>query len=458
GLTHSLIGKAEEVLVARGVAASLMVVRGAGALMSAQQAKERPIETILSGPAASIVGARWLTGVETALVSDIGGTTTDIALLRDGKRARVGRYRTMVEAVAMGTHGLGGDSAVRMQDGLRRGVDLGPERVVPLSMLAHDDPRVIAHLEAQLRGPAPGEYDGKFVRQVLFNIPGLDGREAKVLNRIDGIMPLSSVLRARVETQALDRLRARGIVQIGGVTPTDASHVLGYSSAFDTEAARLGLTLMARRRAGDGMPLADTPEGMARLIEAELHRRTGVALIEAALSEEPLDESAPQDLAEHILMTCAFAQHSGLLKLSAVVSVPVVGLGASASTYYPEVGRHLGTEMLLPEHGGVANAIGAVVGRITMRRSGTVTSPSEGLYRAHMPGGPSDFSTSEAAINAMSEALSSEAEAAALVAGAAEVDVTVALDVRKAQIESREVFVEAELRVEASGRARVARL
>ena len=43
--------------------------------------------TILSGPAASIVGARWLTGASDALVSDIGGTTTDVALLRDGRPA-----------------------------------------------------------------------------------------------------------------------------------------------------------------------------------------------------------------------------------------------------------------------------------------------------------------------------------------------------------------------------------
>ena len=63
------------------------VVRGDGALISAEFARRRPIETILSGPAASIVGARWMTGAQDALVSDIGGTTTDIAVLRDGRPA-----------------------------------------------------------------------------------------------------------------------------------------------------------------------------------------------------------------------------------------------------------------------------------------------------------------------------------------------------------------------------------
>jgi N-methylhydantoinase A/oxoprolinase/acetone carboxylase beta subunit len=112
-MTHKLIGRAEDILREIGLSAPLMVVRGDGALISAQKAKERPIETILSGPAASIVGARWMTGRDHALVSDIGGTTTDIALLRDGQPqidpagAQVGPYRTMVEAVAMRTTGFG---------------------------------------------------------------------------------------------------------------------------------------------------------------------------------------------------------------------------------------------------------------------------------------------------------------------------------------------------------------
>ena len=147
GLTYKLIGRAESVLKNIGIGAPLMVVRGDGALIPSEMAKERPIETILSGPAASIVGARWLTGLDHALVSDIGGTTTDIALLRNGKPeidaagAQVGPYRTMVEAVAMRTTGLGGDSEVGfISDGLLGGVKLGPKRVIPISLLAHEAP------------------------------------------------------------------------------------------------------------------------------------------------------------------------------------------------------------------------------------------------------------------------------------------------------------------------------
>jgi hypothetical protein len=100
-----------------------MVVRGDGALVSAAFARQRPIETILSGPAASLVGARHMTGLDDAVVSDIGGTTTDVAVLDKGRPrldpegATVGGFRTMVEAVAMRTFGLGGDSEVALEDG-----------------------------------------------------------------------------------------------------------------------------------------------------------------------------------------------------------------------------------------------------------------------------------------------------------------------------------------------------
>ena len=108
-----------DALVERGVHAPLMVVRGDGSLVSAAFVRERPIETILCGPAASLVGAAHLTGLTDAIISDIGGTTTDIAVLRDGipavspDGATVGGHQTMVSAVAMHTHGLGGDSRVR---------------------------------------------------------------------------------------------------------------------------------------------------------------------------------------------------------------------------------------------------------------------------------------------------------------------------------------------------------
>jgi len=467
GMIDRLIGRAEDTLTDLGVTAPLMVVRGDGALISSAQARERPIETILSGPAASIVGARWMTGADRALVSDIGGTTTDVAVLRDGRPAidpagaRVGAFRTMVEAVAMRTTGLGGDSEVHFQsEGLVGGVTLGPRRVLPISLVAVDAPDVVnVALDAQLRSTLPGEHDGRFVRAVSGqSVEGISAREAVLLERIGtALHPLGDILRARIETGALKRLIDRGLVQVAGVTPSDASHALGLARAWDAEAATKALALFGRRRTGAGDRLAPEPAAMARMIIERLEHQTALALLETAFAEDEGEiEGDPAVLARHVLMQRGLGGHNGLVRLDTGLGVPVIGLGASAATYYPAVGARLGCEMILPEHAGVANAIGAVVGRVTMREAGTVTSPSEGKFRVHLSEGPQDFGNAEDALARLETVLHERAMAAAQAAGAGDITINVQRDVRTAGVEGRDVFVEADITVEASGRPRVA--
>lgn len=467
GLIDGLIGRAEAGLAELGIAAPLMVVRGDGALVSAAQARERPIETILSGPAASLVGARWLTGARTALVSDIGGTTTDVALLQEGRPkidpagARVGPYRTMVEAVAMRTTGLGGDSEVHfISEGLEGGVTLGPRRVLPISLLAAEAPELVHEaLDSQLRAVAPGEHDARFVRAVPgLRREGLAPREATLLERIgSGIHPLADILRARIEGGALQRLVSRGLVQLAGVTPSDASHALGRRLEWDAGAARKALQLFGRRRTGAGTLLSTSAEDVAEMILARLTHQTGLALLEAALAEEEDPFAAPpEELARHALMQRGLKRDTGLVRLETGLRVPVVGLGASAPAYYPAVGALLGCEMVLPTHAGVANAIGAVVGRVTMRESGTVTSPSEGVFRVHGPEAPADFGDAESALVHLEGLLRAAAERAAREAGAEEIQFSLDREIRTAGVEAREVFVEARLTVSAAGRPRVA--
>ena len=467
GMIDRLIGRAEDVLSEIGVTAPLMVVRGDGALISSAQARERPIETILSGPAASIVGARWMTGAEHALVSDIGGTTTDVALLRGGRPAidpagaRVGQYRTMVEAVAMRTTGLGGDSEVHfLTEGLKGGVTLGPKRVVPVSLIAMDAPDIVhAALDAQLRNATPGDHDGRFVRAVAGQTcEGIGPREEALLERIgEGVHPLGDILRARIETGALKRLVERGLVQVAGVTPSDASHALGRLAAWDADAAHKALRLFGRRRTGAGEMLAPDPAVMAQIIIDRLTYQTALALLETAFAEEdPGFDLAPEVLATHVLLQRGLKGHRGLLRIDAALNLPVIGLGASAPAYYPAVGKALGARMILPEHAGVANAIGAVVGRVTMRESGTISSPSEGRYRVHLLTGPQDFTDEKSALDMLEKTLREKSVADAQAAGAADIQVSVIRDIQTAGVEGREVFIEAVLTVEATGRPRVA--
>jgi N-methylhydantoinase A/oxoprolinase/acetone carboxylase beta subunit len=465
GMLDRLVAACERHLQVVGINAPLMVVRGDGALISAAMVRERPIETILSGPAASIVGARWLTGASDALVSDIGGTTTDVALLRDGlpeidpEGARVGGFRTMVEAVAMRTTGLGGDSEAHLvTEGLTGGLRLGPRRLIPVSLLAVEHGAMVhAAFDRWLSSEAVGEMDGRFVVPMAGQRGGLNARDLAVLDRIAAPMPMMQALTSRLEVAALERLVARGLVMISGATPSDAAHVLGRLSTWDGVAAEKALRLLARRRTGAGERFATGPEILAQMIVDQLTQQTVDCLLEAAFAEDSaFGDQVPEDLARHALTRAGLRQHRGVIEVGIKLGVPVIGLGASAPSYYGAVGVRLGCPMILPEHAGVANAIGAVAGQVSQRATGTVSSPAEGRFVAHLAEGLQVFSSSDAALQALEAALVTEASNRAREAGAIDLRVTVDRDVREVEIEGRQMFIEASVTATASGRPRVA--
>ena len=467
-LIDLLIIKAEHVIKSLGILAPLMVVRGDGALISAAQAREKPIETILSGPAASIVGARWLTGETEAIISDIGGTTTDIAVLKGGKPAidprgaSVGPYRTMVEAVAMYTFGLGGDSEVKLGlEGLGGDISLGPKRVIPVALAASIEPDLIHQtLDNQLKNETPNDFDARFIRRTRASTePVLSERDDKVYRRIgEQFYPMSEVVKSRLDLQSVIKLVSMGVAQISAVTPSDASHVLGKSNAWDKEAAIKAIDLFARRRNGSGELLAGSTAQMAERIVCQLTDQTSSSILEMAFSEEKVDfGDKPDVLAKHPLIQFGLAGYSDLIKVNVGISKKIIGLGASAPTYYPAVGAELNCEVILPEYAGVANAIGAVVGKIVMRESGVISSPSEGKYLVHLDGKPVNFTSEAKALKVLEEKLTEKSIQKAKEAGAENVSVNIDREIKTANIENRSVFVEASVLVEASGRPRISK-
>src|SRR5271169_3448757 len=149
---RQLIEALSRVLADESIDAPLMIVKGDGSLMKAEIALEYPVETILSGPAASVVGAGFLTGLDDFVVADMGGTTTDVAIVSGGRPviraegALVGVWRTMVEAVDVRTSGLGGDSEIRFDAALR--LCVGRRKVMPLSLMAQSFPAALGQLRS----------------------------------------------------------------------------------------------------------------------------------------------------------------------------------------------------------------------------------------------------------------------------------------------------------------------
>jgi N-methylhydantoinase A/oxoprolinase/acetone carboxylase beta subunit len=165
-----------------GFEARLMVVKGDGSLVSEEWARGKPIETVVSWPAASALGVGVLgrgllqTAEENVWVMDVGGTTTDLAYLKKGRPvisrdgARIGPWSTMTAAVETRTRGLGGDSLVALSSGTAE-ISLGPRRVLPLCRLAQKWPETLTTLQSQKSGGAPATLGG------VFFLPGTAERQ-----------------------------------------------------------------------------------------------------------------------------------------------------------------------------------------------------------------------------------------------------------------------------------------
>lgn len=115
--------------------APVHIMKADGGTMSLHASIEAPAQTILSGPAASIMGAVLAAPAdEDVVVIDIGGTTTDIALLVKGapllepQGIELGRFKTLIRSLQNLSIGIGGDSHVRMGED---GVAVGPDRCGP---------------------------------------------------------------------------------------------------------------------------------------------------------------------------------------------------------------------------------------------------------------------------------------------------------------------------------------
>ncbi|HEY4331505.1 MAG TPA: hydantoinase/oxoprolinase family protein [Ilumatobacteraceae bacterium] len=466
GLISELITAAQKIIASHAIDAPLMVVRGDGALMSAAVATIRPIETILSGPAASVVGATYLTGMEDAFVSDIGGTTTDVAVVRAGfpnldeSGATVGGFRTMVEAVAITTVGLGGDSEVIVSTrGVEPSITIGPRRVIPLCAFATEHAELVHRvLDAQLLADPPDDLDGRFVVPVADSSAsaiGLDEREAELLRRAaHGPIAAASLVRGRGDVARLARLVNRGLVMISSFTPTDASHVLGDFTPFDRLAAVKGAQLLARRRTSVGKPAAVSAEAVSTWVVDVLRRRSAETVLDVALG---IDGFTAAVNSRHPLLAASLDGRHGVAEVAARLTLPLVGLGASASMYYPDVAALLRTRAVIPADADVANAIGAVVGRVRVHTDVYISQPLRGRYRVHHRDAPGDFDDVEAAVATAESIADADARVAASAAGAADVHVTLARRLEVAEMEGERYFVEGTVTATASGRPRMGR-
>lgn len=462
-LLQDLITSVRRTLDTMGISAPLMVVKGDGSLVRSEWALRRPIETILSGPAASVVGAWHLAGSQDVWVVDMGGTTTDIAGLRGGRPqlnpdgARIGRWQTMVEAADVHTVGLGGDSEVRVTGS--GSVAIGPRRVVPLCMLASEHPAVAREMELQAAAPGDDDRLGRFVIQNRQPGRELTDDERRLLTLLrDGPQPLRRLVEAlrhgRLVERQIERLEREWLILRAGFTPTDALHCLGRFRRWDSRASRLGAELLAAR-------VNLTPEELCERVVAAVSNKASTEVVTKALRDEGVSPRWEEDPAAAALLGWALERDRNReLVCQLTLNRPIVAIGAPVEAYFPLVAEQLHTEVIIPHHAAVANAIGAVVGSVIQQVCVEIHPlDGESSYRAHLPDGIHDFGTLDGAVQYAQHAVTLCLDDRAKEAGAENTDITMERHDHSAPVKAgwgQDLFLRTELHFTAIGRPSLA--
>jgi N-methylhydantoinase A/oxoprolinase/acetone carboxylase beta subunit len=352
-ITYQFVNSVVKDIGSRGIDARLLMLKCDGSVYNIKDALERPIETIFSGPAASLLGASYLAKMDTCAVIDIGGTSTDVSMLSSGvpeissSGAVVGGWKTRVRAMKMETSATGGDSHIWISEDRVR---IGPRRVIPLCVAAKMYPDLINTLKRS-RVVSRGLMDEnmqptKFFVRTAYESSVIDDTESSVLSCI-GKEPVSSAgisaaLNRNASTKVLDSLQKKRLIQGIGFTPTDALHVLGIYTKWDVNAAEIGAMNLARYT---GKGKYDFCTHVKELVAKNM----AADLMSYILPHHP--QEVISDLLSH--------QYPARFK----VELPVVLLGGPASAYDSELRSLIEADVLVPEFADVGNAVGALAGK-----------------------------------------------------------------------------------------------
>lgn len=434
---HGFIAAVLQKLQERGCHGRVMIVRSDGSLMNADTSLEKPVETILSGPAASVLAGNAFFDGAYYLTVDMGGTTTDVSVVVGGKPVpasagiRLGPWRTTVQGIFASPFALGGDTQIWMENGK---LSLGVRRVEPLCSAASRMPEI----RKLLRKMPECEHVNRFpLHEVLYLLhkperPEIYSREE---NRLVSLLEKGPCLLEDLKRQAeldlyyfsTERLESEGIIMRSGLTPTDFMHLKGDFIQFDAEASMMGAKYLLRAlgREITEENLSILADEVYELVEGRMYRNLVHIMLRQRYPGEFEKGLDPQ--LRLLIDQSWYDRHrvkNPMLHQLFGTDMALVGIGAPIHVFLPEVAEALGTACILPENAGVANAIGALQAKIDTVVRVYITqmqeAGGENYYIAHMPEGSIRYSSLKDAVAAAERAADTKAVEEAKRRGAKE--------------------------------------
>ncbi|MFA6892840.1 MAG: hydantoinase/oxoprolinase family protein [Synergistaceae bacterium] len=223
----------------------VMFLRSDSTLVPSEWCRKFPIEMIYSGPAASLRGASFIAGEDrqsSFIVADIGGTSTDIGRIENGRAvfseegARIGSYKTMIPSLDIMSVALGGDSKIKFSEAEE--ITVGPERAVPLCRVSEETGITACDVIGRLMKSFANEND---TTGFLIN-DGWDDPSGDIGDFPGNAKPLPFI--------AEDLYRAgleKWLTKEFSYTPTDAFNTMGLSNVGDLEISKTASYVIAKK-------------------------------------------------------------------------------------------------------------------------------------------------------------------------------------------------------------------
>lgn len=343
-LMVSFLSSIQRAMLALGLECPVTIICGDGTGASLEKTVARAAVTMASGPAAT---ARFGAASEhkTALIVDIGGTTTDICLVKDGaptmskEGCRIGQWRTHVDAVDMYTAAGGGDSHIKCD---RKGeISLHPYRVQPLAMTPDlPDPKqwLKTGKDAYLVLPVETNKDQQLADPVVQYLAANGPASPSKIEMATGIQGIA--LEKKLERLAYDQH-----VILAGFTPTDALHAMGLLSIGNAAASQAGARVLAAEMS----------------LSPEVFCKQSVTTAGNAIEKIILTYLARTTWSMEQAAVLLNKKSSDFFSIHFSLDLPIIGIGAAAKYFLPEIAKRLHTTVTFPEHFEVGNAIGAAL-------------------------------------------------------------------------------------------------
>ncbi len=428
---QDFIQSVQESLKDLRINAPLMIVRGDGTLMPYTEAVQKPVETVLSGPAASAIGGRFLSHTSSSLVVDIGSTTTDMALIKDSRvvvseeGAKVGNTDTAVEAARIRTISVGCDSRISFND--KNEILIGPDRVRALSQIAMYHENVLEDIHEVRRAGKnrknPYDIEFWYLHHPLDKniLARLDDKQKMALELIQEPHQLSGLLNKvgvyHPRHLKLNELIEQGYIECSSLNPSDLLHVDGAMNLWDKEVAEIATDYYCHIYNRNKKEFIE--EVTNKIVEMIVEE---VILFLACqdIKQSQMPDHIDGEWGKWMLQQILYSQND-FLTINADSRYPLIGTGAPARHFLKQAAKLIKTKFILPEHEAVANAVGAVAGSISEIREAIVfirESDEQYAYIVKYTDGSKNFEEFEEACDFAEEKSKILAREAALKNGA----------------------------------------